>query len=179
MHSFPPMTKTLRLRSFLRYCRRYAGRFFCRSAGNFLNVQGFDAVLVAVKHVFASCLTIAPSLIVCTRVTTIVACALRRCSADGALRPRIFWRDFSIDTESGFDQVVFITSAWGLVKWSCRVRLTRMSFTSINHTCGESPGYRAPHHGVEKNPMVYAPTQEHGKQVKIEDVPQNSVTSSR
>ncbi len=179
MHSFPPMTKTPRLRCVLRYRRRYAGRFFCRSAGNFPNVQGFDAVLVAVKHVFASLLTIAPSLIVCTRVTITVAWRFRRCSADGALRPRIFWRDVLIDTESGFDQVVFITSAWGLGKWSCRVRLTRMSFTCINRHCGESPGYRAPHHGVEKNPHGYAPTQEHGKQVKIEDVPQEHVTSSR
>lgn len=29
---------------------------------------------------------------------------------------------FSIDTESGFDQVVFITSAWGPARWSCRGR---------------------------------------------------------
>ncbi len=79
------MTKTPLLRALLRYCRRYAGRFLCRSAGTFLNVQGFDAVLVAVKHVFALCLTIAPSLIVCTRVTITVGGALRRCSTDGAL----------------------------------------------------------------------------------------------
>ncbi len=179
MHSFPPMTKTPRLRCVPRYRRRYAGRFFCRSAGNFPQVQGFDAVLVAVKHVFASLFKIAPSLIVCTRVTITVAWRSRRCSADGALRPRIFWRDVLHDTESGFDQVVFITSAWGLGEWSCRVRLTRMSFTCTNRHWRESPGYRAPHHGVEKNPHGLAPTQEHGKQVKIEDVPQEQRTSSR
>ena len=46
---------------------------FAGQQETFLNVQGFDAVLVAVKHVLLLCLTIAPSLIVCTRVTITVA----------------------------------------------------------------------------------------------------------
>ncbi len=47
-----------------------------------------------------------------------------------------------------------------------------MSFTSINRHLRRIAGYRAPHHGVEKNPHGLRADQEHGKQVKIEDVPQ-------
>ncbi len=87
------MTKTPRLRCVPPLLRRYAGRFFCRSAGNFPQRSGFDAVLVAVKHVFASLFNDRASLIVCTRVTITVAWRCPPVSADGALRPRIFWRD--------------------------------------------------------------------------------------
>lgn len=41
MHSFPPMTKTPLCGALLRYCRRYAGRFLCRSAGNLPQRSGF------------------------------------------------------------------------------------------------------------------------------------------
>ncbi len=41
------MTKRLVCGAFLRYRRRYAGRFFAGQQETFLNVQGFDAVLVA------------------------------------------------------------------------------------------------------------------------------------
>ena len=46
---------------------------FAGQQETFLNVQGYDAVLVAVKHVFASCLTIALSPIACIRAMTIAA----------------------------------------------------------------------------------------------------------
>lgn len=37
----PPMTKTPLCGALLRYCRRYAGRFLCRSAGNLPQRSGF------------------------------------------------------------------------------------------------------------------------------------------
>ena len=40
--------------------------------------------------------------------------AVRRRAADGAQRHRRFRRMFTLDTESGFDQVVFITASYGL-----------------------------------------------------------------
>ena len=82
---------------------------FAGQQETFLNVQGFDAVLVAVKHVFVfSVLTIAPSLIVCTqgydhRGVALSAGVQRMVRSDLASSGVMF----SIDTESGFDQVVF------------------------------------------------------------------------
>ncbi len=71
----------------LRYCRRYAGRFLCRSAGNLPQRSGvFDAVLVAVKHVFASLFNDrAISYRVHQGLRSPWRGALRRCSTDGAL----------------------------------------------------------------------------------------------
>lgn len=115
MHSFPPMTKTPLCGALLRHRRRYAGRFFAGQQETFLNVQGFDAVLVAVKHVFASLFN---DRAISYRVhqgydhrgVALSAGVQRMVRSDLASSGVMF----SIDTESGFDQVVFITSAWGL-----------------------------------------------------------------
>ncbi|XNM60662.1 hypothetical protein ACLK1T_26140 [Escherichia coli] len=44
-----------------------------------------------------------------------------------------------------------MTSAWGLGKWSCRVRVTH-EFYVHKPTLERIAGHRASHHGVEKNP---------------------------
>lgn len=147
---------------------------FAGQQETFLNVQGFDAVLVAVKHVFASLFN---DRAISYRVhqgydhrgVALSAGVQRMVRSDLASSGVMF----SIDTESGFDQVVFITSAWGLGEWWCRARLTRMNFMSISQPWRQAvrPSYAAPW-GRKKIRMVYAATQEHGKQVKIEDVPQ-------
>ncbi|GHM53666.1 hypothetical protein ECZU51_23360 [Escherichia coli] len=66
---------------------------FAGQQETFLNVQGFDAVLVAVKHVFASLFNDRAISYRVHRLRSPWRGAVRRCSADGALRPRIFWRD--------------------------------------------------------------------------------------
>lgn len=88
---------------------------FAGQQETFLNVQGIDAVMTAVKHVFASLFNdraisyrvhqgydhrgVALSAGVQLMVRSDLA-------ASGVM--------FTLDTESGFDQVVFITSAYGL-----------------------------------------------------------------
>ncbi|BBU83566.1 hypothetical protein EIMP300_49660 [Escherichia coli] len=80
---------------------------------------------------------------------------------------------FSIDTESGFDQVVFITSAWGLGEMVVQGAVNPDEFYVHKPTLAANrPAIVRRTMGSKKIRMVYAPTQEHGKQVKIEDVPQ-------
>lgn len=101
---------------------------FAGQQETFLNVQGIDAVMVAVKHVFASLFN---DRAISYRVhqgydhrgVALSAGIQRMVRSDLAASGVMF----TIDTESGFDQVVFITAALGLGKWWCRVPLTRMS----------------------------------------------------
>ncbi|MFP1452105.1 PEP/pyruvate-binding domain-containing protein [Escherichia coli] len=81
---------------------------------------------------------------------------------------------FSIDTESGFDQVVFITSAWGLGEMVVQGAVNPDEFYVHKPTLAANrPGLSgAPHWGRKKSAWFNAPTQV-GKQVKIEDVPQD------
>lgn len=88
---------------------------FAGQQETFFNVQGIDAVMVAVKHVFASLFN---DRAISYRVhqgydhrgVALSAGLQRMCVR--------IWRHlggmFTLDTESDFDQVVFITSAYGL-----------------------------------------------------------------
>jgi pyruvate,water dikinase len=86
---------------------------FAGQQETFLNVQGYDAVLVAVKHVFASLFN---DRAISYRVHQgydhrgVALSAVQRMVRSDVGSSGVM---FSIDTESGFDQVVFIT-AWGL-----------------------------------------------------------------
>src|SRR5699024_4158699 len=88
---------------------------FAGQQETFLNVQCFDAFLVAVKHVFASLFN---DRAISYRVhkgydhrgVALSAGVQRMVRSDLASSGVMF----TIDTESGFDQVVFITSAYGL-----------------------------------------------------------------
>lgn len=81
----------------------------------FLNVQGFDAVLVAVKHVFASLFNDRAISYRVHRGYDHRGVALSSAGVQRMVRSDLASSGvmFSIDTESGFDPVVFITSAWG------------------------------------------------------------------
>ncbi len=86
---------------------------FAGQQETFLNVQGIDAVLVAIKHVFASLFN---DRAISYRVhqgydhrgVALSAGVQRMVRSDLASSGVMF----TIDTESGFDQVVFITSAY-------------------------------------------------------------------
>ena len=147
---------------------------FAGQQETFLNVQGFDAVLVAVKHVFASLFN---DRAISYRVhqgydhrgVALSAGVQRMVRSDLASSGVMF----SIDTESGFDQVVFITSAWGLGEMVVQGAVNPDEFYVHKPTLAANrPAIVRRTMGSKKIRMVYAPTQEHGKQVRIEDVPQ-------
>ena len=147
---------------------------FAGQQETFLNVQGYDAVLVAVKHVFASLFN---DRAISYRVhqgydhrgVALSAGVQRMVRSDVGSSGVMF----SIDTESGFDQVVFITSAWGLGEMVVQGAVNPDEFYVHKPTLAAGrPAVVRRTMGSKKIRMIYAPTQEHGKQVKIEDVPQ-------
>ncbi|POF58797.1 phosphoenolpyruvate synthase, partial [Vibrio vulnificus] len=88
---------------------------FAGQQETFLNVRGIDAVLEATKHVYASLFN---DRAISYRVhqgfdhrgIALSAGIQRMVRSDKAASGVMF----TLDTESGFDKVVFITSAWGL-----------------------------------------------------------------
>lgn len=149
---------------------------FAGQQETFLNVQGIDAVMVAVKHVFASLFNdraisyrvhqgydhrgVALSAGVQLMVRSDLAAA-------GVM--------FTIDTESGFDQVVFITSAYGLGEMVVQGAVNPDEFYVHKPTLQKGkPAIVRRTMGSKKIRMVYAESQEHGKQVRIEDVEENA-----
>ncbi|MGG4607666.1 phosphoenolpyruvate synthase [Providencia sp. Me31A] len=147
---------------------------FAGQQETFLNVQGIDAVLVAIKHVFASLFN---DRAISYRVhqgydhrgVALSAGVQRMVRSDLASSGVMF----TIDTESGFDQVVFITSAYGLGEMVVQGAVNPDEFyvhkpTLINNR----PAIVRRTLGSKKLQMVYANSKEHGKQVQIEDVPE-------
>ncbi|WP_336698753.1 phosphoenolpyruvate synthase [Pantoea dispersa] len=147
---------------------------FAGQQETFLNVQGFDAVLVAVKHVFASLFN---DRAISYRVhqgydhrgVALSAGVQRMVRSDLASSGVMF----TIDTESGFDQVVFITSAFGLGEMVVQGAVNPDEFYVHKPTLAANrPAIVRRTLGSKKIRMVYADSQEHGEQVRIEDVVQ-------
>lgn len=145
---------------------------FAGQQETFLNVQGIEAVMVAVKHVFASLFNDRAisyrvhqgydhrSVALSAGVQLMVRSDL---AAAGVM--------FTIDTESGFDQVVFITSAYGLGEMVVQGAVNPDEFYVHKPTLQNGkPAIVRRTMGSKKIRMVYADSQEHGKQVRIEDV---------
>ncbi len=81
---------------------------------------------------------------------------------------------FTIDTESGFDQVVFITSAYGLGEMVVQGAVNPDEFYVHKPTLAKGlPAIVRRNLGSKKIQMVYADSVEHGKQVRIEDTPES------
>jgi len=147
---------------------------FAGQQETFLNVQGYDAVLVAVKHVFASLFN---DRAISYRVhqgydhrgVALSAGVQRMVRSDLAASGVMF----TIDTESGFDQVVFITAALGLGEMVVQGAVNPDEFYVHKPTLAAGrPSIVRRNMGSKKIRMVYADSQEHGKQVEIEDVPE-------
>jgi len=147
---------------------------FAGQQETFLNVQGFDAVLVAVKHVYASLFN---DRAISYRVhqgydhrgVALSAGVQRMVRSDLAASGVMF----TIDTESGFDQVVFITSAWGLGEMVVQGAVNPDEFYVHKPTLAANrPAIVRRTMGSKKIRMVYADSQTHGEQVRIEDVEQ-------
>ncbi|MEN4711740.1 phosphoenolpyruvate synthase [Pantoea agglomerans] len=147
---------------------------FAGQQETFLNVQGIDAVMVAVKHVFASLFN---DRAISYRVhqgydhrgVALSAGIQRMVRSDLAASGVMF----TIDTESGFDQVVFITAALGLGEMVVQGAVNPDEFYVHKPTlAADRPSIVRRNMGSKKVRMVYADSQAHGEQVRIEDVPE-------
>ncbi|QFU23139.1 phosphoenolpyruvate synthase [Shewanella eurypsychrophilus] len=146
---------------------------FAGQQETFLNVKGYEAVLVAMKHVFASLFN---DRAISYRVhqgydhkgVALSAGVQRMVRSDTAASGVMF----TMDTESGNNDVVFITSSFGLGEMVVQGAVNPDEF--YVHKPSLTAGYKAVvrrNIGSKLIQMVYSDDLEHGKQVKIEDVP--------
>ena len=87
---------------------------FAGQQETFLNVVGIEDVLHKMKEVFACCTTTVPSATAYTRALPTTWWPVGGRAAHGAPDLGAAGVMFTIDTESGFEEVVFITSSYGL-----------------------------------------------------------------
>ncbi|MDR6350662.1 phosphoenolpyruvate synthase [Pantoea sp. SORGH_AS_0659] len=147
---------------------------FAGQQETFLNVQGYDAVIIAVKHVYASLFN---DRAISYRVHqgydhrgVALSAGIQRMVRSDLASSGVM---FTIDTESGFDQVVFITSAFGLGEMVVQGAVNPDEFYVHKPTLAANrPAIVRRTMGSKKLRMVYADSQEHGEQVRIEDVEQ-------
>ncbi len=145
---------------------------FAGQQETFLNVKGLDAVMTAIKHVFASLFN---DRAISYRVhqgyshkgVALSAGIQRMVRSDIAASGVMF----SIDTESGFDQVVFITSSYGLGEMVVQGAVNPDEFYVHKPTlaAGHQSILRR-NIGSKMTQMIYSSDAAHGKQVEIVDV---------
>ena len=148
---------------------------FAGQQETFLNVKGIDAVLEATKHVYASLFN---DRAISYRVhqgfdhrgISLSAGIQRMVRSDIAASGVMF----TLDTESGFDQVVFITSSWGLGEMVVQGAVNPDEFYV------HKPMLEAGHNAIVKKTfgskltkMIYSDNQQIGKQVDIIDTSEN------
>ncbi|WP_340680104.1 phosphoenolpyruvate synthase [Paraglaciecola sp.] len=144
---------------------------FAGQQETFLNVKGYDAVMVAIKHVFASLFN---DRAISYRVHqgydhkgVALSAGIQRmvrsdCSSSGVM--------FSIDTESGFEDVVFITSSYGLGEMVVQGAVNPDEFYVHKPTLEKGkPAVVRRNIGSKLVKMIYSSDMSHGKQVEIVD----------
>ena len=145
---------------------------FAGQQETFLNVRGYDAVIVAIKHVFASLFN---DRAISYRVhqgydhrgVALSAGVQKMVRSDLASSGVMF----SIDTESGFEDVVFITSSYGLGEMVVQGAVNPDEFYVHKPTLAAGrPAVVKRNLGSKKVEMVYSGERGHGKQVKIIDI---------
>lgn len=145
---------------------------FAGQQETFLNVKGYEAVLVATKHVFASLFN---DRAISYRVhqgydhkgVALSAGVQRMVRSDKASSGVMF----TMDTESGNNDVVFITSSFGLGEMVVQGAVNPDEF--YVHKPSLVAGHKAVvrrNIGSKLIQMVYSDDESHGKQVKIEDI---------
>lgn len=145
---------------------------FAGQQETFLNVKGFDAVLVAIKHVFASLFN---DRAISYRVHqgydhkgVALSAGIQRmvrsdCASSGVM--------FTIDTESGFEDVVFITSSFGLGEMVVQGAVNPDEFYVHKPTLNAGkPAIVRRNLGSKLTKMIYSSDLSHGKQVEIVDI---------
>jgi pyruvate,water dikinase len=146
---------------------------FAGQQETFLNVRGYAHVIEAIKHVFASLFN---DRAISYRVHqgydhrgVALSAGVQRMvrsdlSASGVM--------FSIDTESGFEDVVFVTSSYGLGEMVVQGAVNPDEFYVHKPTVmAGRPAVVRRNLGSKLLQMVYSKDVSHGKQVVIEDVP--------
>ncbi|MGS2721318.1 phosphoenolpyruvate synthase [Paraglaciecola aestuariivivens] len=145
---------------------------FAGQQETFLNVKGYDSVMVAIKHVFASLFN---DRAISYRVhqgydhkgvalSAGVQLMVRSdCASSGVM--------FSIDTESGFEDVVFITSSYGLGEMVVQGAVNPDEFYVHKPTLAKGfPAVVRRNLGSKLTKMIYSADLAHGKQVEIVDI---------
>ncbi len=147
---------------------------FAGQQETFLNVRGIDSIMEAIKHVFASLFN---DRAISYRVHqgydhrgVALSAGIQRMVRSDIASSGVM---FSIDTESGFDQVVFITSSYGLGEMVVQGAVNPDEFYVHKPTLkARKPAVLRRNLGSKKIQMVYANSQEHGKQTEIVDIPE-------
>lgn len=145
---------------------------FAGQQETFLNVKGYDSVMVAIKHVFASLFN---DRAISYRVhqgyehqgVALSAGIQRMVRSDKGSAGVMF----TIDTESGFEDVVFITSSYGLGEMVVQGAVNPDEFYVHKPTLDAGrPAIVRRNLGSKLIKMIYSDATEHGKQVEIVDV---------
>lgn len=145
---------------------------FAGQQETFLNVRGLDAVMEAIKHVFASLFN---DRAISYRVhqgydhrgVALSAGVQRMVRSDIAASGVMF----TIDTESGFDDVVFVTSSFGLGEMVVQGAVNPDEFYVHKPTlAAERPAVLRRNLGSKQIQMVFSEDRAHGKQTLIEDI---------
>ena len=144
---------------------------FAGQQETFLNVRGIEAIIEATKHVFASLFN---DRAISYRVhqgfdhkgVALSAGIQRMVRSDKAASGVMF----TLDTESGFDQVVFITSSWGLGEMVVQGAVNPDEFYVHKPTLqAGNPAVVRRTIGSKLIKMIYAEGKELGTQVEIID----------
>lgn len=145
---------------------------FAGQQETFLNVRGINAVMEAIKHVFASLFN---DRAISYRVhqgydhrgVALSAGIQRMVRSDKASSGVMF----SIDTESGFEDVVFVTSSYGLGEMVVQGAVNPDEFYVHKPTLAAgNPAVVRKTLGSKAIEMIYSDDTSHGKQVEIVDV---------
>ncbi|PCI62823.1 MAG: phosphoenolpyruvate synthase [Gammaproteobacteria bacterium] len=145
---------------------------FAGQQETFLNVRGLDAVMIAIKHVFASLFN---DRAISYRVHqgydhrgVALSAGIQRMVRSDISSSGVM---FSIDTESGFEDVVFITSSYGLGEMVVQGAVNPDEFYVHKPTLAKgNPSVVRRNIGSKAIKMVYTDSHEHGKQVEVIDV---------
>lgn len=145
---------------------------FAGQQETFLNVRGLSSVMEAIKHVFASLFN---DRAISYRVHqgydhrgVALSAGIQRMVRSDIASSGVM---FSIDTESGFDDVVFITSSYGLGEMVVQGAVNPDEFYVHKPTLKAGrPSVLRRTLGSKKIQMIFSDDREHGKQTLIEDI---------
>ena len=146
---------------------------FAGQQETFLNVKGYESVLIAIKYVFASLFN---DRAISYRVHqgydhkgVALSAGIQRMVRSDLSSSGVM---FTIDTESGFEDVVFITSSYGLGEMVVQGAVNPDEFYVHKPTLERGkPAVLRRNIGSKLTKMIYSEDLEHGKQVEIVDIP--------
>jgi pyruvate,water dikinase len=145
---------------------------FAGQQETFLNVVGIEAVMVAIKHVYASLFN---DRAISYRVHqgydhrgVALSAGIQKMVRSDKSSSGVM---FSIDTESGFEDIVFITSSYGLGEMVVQGAVNPDEFYVHKPTlAADRPAVVRRNIGSKAIQMIYSDDVAHGKQVEVIDV---------